>query len=291
MEVSTINLVLGQRAGVLELVFGLLLPRDMKNVVLVCRLWREVGEDPRFWAWVVIRVTRRNMITVPERLESRRMRAVRELRVTVEVSEEVLQAMARHQGLRVVKMATANLSLLEPGQLAMVVARSEEVDLFGTQLVGQQLKALLTAISSGDSRLKKLAISVYKLSSFDLRLLSNAVNRLEEVELWGLDLTLKPWEEFMTSICEGGSRLKKMDISNSNMSTVDASLLARAVNRLEEVDMSEDTEITKEQVEAILTQSLMKTSLRCLKMGNRWQDFGLDEHLVERARFAIGELV
>ena len=46
MKVSTINRVLGQRAGVLRLVFGLLPPRDLKNVVLVCQLWREVGEEP-----------------------------------------------------------------------------------------------------------------------------------------------------------------------------------------------------------------------------------------------------
>ena len=103
MEVATINTVLGQRAGVLELVFGLLPPRDMKNVVLVCRLWREVGEAPGLWAWVILRLTRVNMSTM-----SRTLRAVRELRVEQEhgrtlhrhvgVSEEVLQEVAGHQG-------------------------------------------------------------------------------------------------------------------------------------------------------------------------------------------------
>ena len=48
MEVAVINTMLGRRAGVLELVFGMLPPRDMKNVVLVCHLWREVGEAPGF---------------------------------------------------------------------------------------------------------------------------------------------------------------------------------------------------------------------------------------------------
>ena len=85
MEVSPIHTVLGRRNGVLrlvlQLVFGLLPYSDLKNVVLVCRLWREVGEAPGFWAWVVLRLTRENMSTMPERLESWRMRAVRELRV------------------------------------------------------------------------------------------------------------------------------------------------------------------------------------------------------------------
>ena len=72
MEVSTINTVLGQRAGVLRLVFGFLPPRDLKNVVLVCRLWREVGEEPGLGAWGVIRMTRENMSNMAERLDCRR---------------------------------------------------------------------------------------------------------------------------------------------------------------------------------------------------------------------------
>ena len=81
MEVAIINTVLGRRAGVLELVFRLLPLRDMKNVVLVCHLWRDVGEASGLWAWIVLRVTRENMSLMPERLGCRRMRAVRKIRV------------------------------------------------------------------------------------------------------------------------------------------------------------------------------------------------------------------
>ena len=82
-EGAPFNSMLGQPAGVLrlvlELVVELLHPRDMKNVVLVCRLWREVGEVPHFWAWVVLGVTMENMSTMSERLGSRRLQAVRKL--------------------------------------------------------------------------------------------------------------------------------------------------------------------------------------------------------------------
>ena len=46
-------------------VFGLLPPEDLKNVVLVCRLWREVGEEPELWSWVIFRVSRGNLSTMP----------------------------------------------------------------------------------------------------------------------------------------------------------------------------------------------------------------------------------
>ena len=101
----------------LHQVFCLLPPRDLKNVVLVCRLWREVGDWPGFWAWVWayalwpgqlagLRVTRENMSSMPERLGSRRMRAVRVLWVErgAEVTEEVVLAVARHPGMRAVKL-------------------------------------------------------------------------------------------------------------------------------------------------------------------------------------------
>merc|ERR1719319_1663817 len=47
----------------MERVFRLLPPRDLKAVVLVCRRWRKVGEAPALWAWVCLRVG----FTRPER--------------------------------------------------------------------------------------------------------------------------------------------------------------------------------------------------------------------------------
>ena len=64
--------------------------------------------------------------------------------------------------------------------------------------------------------------------------------------------------------------------------------------------MSGETELTREPVEAILTQSLVKTSLRSLEIGcvegqdgyfMDLEDLGLDEEFVARARFAIGKLL
>ena len=62
---ARINRVLGSRAGVLELVFRLLAPRDLMVVLLVCRLWREVGETPGLWAGLVLRVTEENLAIMP----------------------------------------------------------------------------------------------------------------------------------------------------------------------------------------------------------------------------------
>ena len=55
MEAVSLNGVL-LPAEILEKVFCLLPPRDIKSVVLVCRFWREIGEVPRLWTWACFKV-------------------------------------------------------------------------------------------------------------------------------------------------------------------------------------------------------------------------------------------
>ena len=61
---------------VLYLVFCQLPPRHLKAALLVCRAWRQLGEAPRLWKRVNLRVTRENIRLMPEVLGARRMRAV-----------------------------------------------------------------------------------------------------------------------------------------------------------------------------------------------------------------------
>ena len=293
MEVSTINTVLGQRAGVLELVFRLLPLRDLKNVVLVCHLWREVGEAPGFWAWGVIRMKRSGCRpNIEERLNCRRLRAVREIRVIggVKVTDEAIQAMASHSGLKVVGMGNVNLSLVDPSLLARAVVRLEQVNMYGAKLTEQQVEEIFTAISEKNGGMKKLVLGSNNLSAVGPGLVVSAVKQVEELNVEKTQLTRKQAEAILIAISEGICELKKLDISNNDFSTVSPWLLASALNRLEEVVISDDTQLTKEQVEAILTKSCLKTSLKKLQIAKVWADI-LDGELVARAGFVIRELV
>ena len=89
-RVDNINTLLGTRAGVLELVFRLLPLRDLKNVLLVCRLWRQDGEQV-LWAGGVLKVTAGNISSVVEALvDRRRLQAVR--KISVVMPEEGLRS-------------------------------------------------------------------------------------------------------------------------------------------------------------------------------------------------------
>ena len=269
MGVSPIDTVLGRRGGVLrlvlELVCGMLTTQDRNNFVMVCQLWREVGEEPRFCYMGTLSLTRENLNTIPERLDCRRMRFVRELRVEVgvKVSEKVLQAVARHQGLKKLVMNEINVSTVEKGLLAIVVSNLEEVEISKTQLTVQQLEAIITAICAGDCLVKKLDISRNNLSTVNHSLLASALKMIEEVNLSGTDLTVQQMEAIMTAIVDGGCLVKSLNVSSNNLSTVNPGLMALAVNSLESMSMIA-RDVTEQHVEAILTQSLDKTSLKCL---------------------------
>ena len=69
------------------MIFLLLPPRDVKNVVLVCRLWKEVWEAPSSLAWLL---TRENL---PEVLESRRIETIRRISLEEELPREKMEAL------------------------------------------------------------------------------------------------------------------------------------------------------------------------------------------------------
>ena len=105
-------------AEMLERVFRLLPPRDLKVVVAVCRRWREVGEAPSLWTWVYLAVVRRNLGRMVEVLGSRRMQAATRLVIRA-VSPTLLTAVLHHPTLTDIDIRFVILSSEEPELLAM----------------------------------------------------------------------------------------------------------------------------------------------------------------------------
>ena len=259
----------------LHQIFHWLPPEDLKNVLLVCRLWRELGEAPGLWGGMVLKVTRKNLPFMPQVLKSRRMKTVKKM-VVETVSEELLEAVIRHKGLRELGAADTDLSRIEPSLLSRAVTGLEEVDISSWKilLTGQQLEAVMNAICERNSRLtlwlsksswfhifgckediqcrlKKLDISGNNLSTLEPGLLAEAAIFLQELALVDTGMTTEQLDALFTVLSTGKSQMKKLCIHHNNMSTVPPGLLARAVNTLEEVGIS-NTEVTVKQLEAIL---------------------------------------
>ena len=129
------------------------------------------------------------------------------------------------------------------------------------------------------------------LSRVSPQLLARAASRLVSLDLSYIGLTSQQARAIFTSLGYQPSKLRRLVISDNDLSTVDPRLLAKAVNQLDFVNL-DSTLLTGPQVEAILAQSLQKTSLKTLQMSNKFslRYYQLDEELVTKARQVIANI-
>ena len=250
---DNINTLLGSRAGVLELVFRMLPLRDLKNVLLVCQLWRETAA-PLLWARRDLWVTWENITAVVEALgDGRRLGAVSKIS-TRKVSDNLLEAMARQPELRSVDMINCGLctnqSWVKPELLARTVIGLQEVKMIHSRISKQQAEAILRAVCAGAPRLKIVTMQSCDLSSLDAELLARGMTNLRKVNICRTELTKQQMEEILTAISTGQSQLQYLDISQNNLSSVEPNILAKAMSSLKEANIRH-TQLTNHQTNAV----------------------------------------
>ena len=102
----------------------------------------------------------------------------------------LLTALNHHRRLKKLDLPGVNLSGVEGGLLAGVVAQAEELDLTEANLTTPQLVLLLTALHH-HRRLKKFSLYSVDLSGVEGGLLAGVVAQVEEVELGGTNLSIQ----------------------------------------------------------------------------------------------------
>ena len=265
MGLANMNTVLGQRAGVLNLVlqkvFGQLSPQDMKSVVLVCWEWKEVGEEPQFWTWLSPAVLQENLATRLKLLGSRRLQGELEVWGKCRFDNNILthqQAMAVFTAisgatkLRKLNMKDCSFSIsLDLDHLATTLNKLEELTL--SEIKGLQINAIMTTLASGRSQLKSLNISKTDLSLVTPGVLAQALNNLEEFSMGWTKMTKEQIVALLIGKQEEESKLKKLSVTMfENLVTVDPDLVARAVTKLESARLFH-TKMTKQQLKQIFT--------------------------------------
>ena len=138
-----------------------------------------------------------------------------------------------------------------------------------------------------NSPLKILKLAKNEVNSVDDKLLAQAVNQLEEVDLYDTKLTTQQAEEILVAIITS-SKLKVLNMQNNKLSSVDPDIMAKAVNKLDSVEMY-NTDLTQQQITKILSRSLVKTSLDHIAMGNG-QGQGFNMELFKQAMKFIRQL-
>ena len=230
------------------------------NCVQVCRWWKEIGEAPVLWSWLRLpTVNQKNIDVIQELLEqSKRLQGIETL-VARAVSEELLLAVAQHKSLRRLDFAHADLSSVESIVLARAICKMEEVDLGRSQFSPEQANIIFQHLSKNNNL---HCLNLFNTNLFAVRpqQLAEAVTQVHEVTLWSCRLTPKHSEAIfraMTSSC----KLRKLDLSYNNLSTVNPNVLAAAINLLKNADLG-CTCLTGEQASTILSYQIISPSLQ-----------------------------
>jgi hypothetical protein len=200
-----------------------------------------------------------------EALASRRLQAVRRLEATV-VSVELLEAVARHPGIRELVLEDANLALIDAGLLARLAGHLEEVFLPHSSITQQQVDAIFSVID-GDSALRRLHMSSNNLSLVEPALLARAVCSLEEAHLNDTYLTFLQLMAISIQIDQKESRLKKLNLGfNISTAALEPTRLAEMVSKLEEIDIQQNA-LSPQHVKEIIDLINGDSRLRSLNIG------------------------
>ena len=116
---------------ILMKIFHMLDPQDMKMVVLVCQMWREMGEDPNLWTWCKISLPSRDALKM---MNTVRFQLVQDVKLLYPRdwkaghAEELFQCLERLSNLRRVSgIEYVDISLVQPSLLVRVVSMLEVV--------------------------------------------------------------------------------------------------------------------------------------------------------------------
>ena len=256
-------------AELLEKVFWLLPPRDLKSATMVCRWWREVGEVPQLWTWACLKVDCHlySAQILQEMFASRRLQSVRRMKVTsdygvrrsneVAVLEALLPVVAKRPGLlesldlsRPRDGHTINLNEVDAKLLAQAVTHLIEINFSNLScLTAQQMNAIFAALLDDSSLLKRLKMYYVDLFIVDDQIMARVINKLEEVDLTGAAVSSKQAIAVFTLMIKN-SNLKKLNLDITKVADrfiskkwrhqingVNPELLAEALTHLEEVKL------------------------------------------------------
>jgi len=282
---ETISLTKRLPAEVLERIFRHLPPPSLKNVLQVCRRWREIGEAPSLWTWVSLpSVTETNLSSAVDMLRCKRLSVATCLEARF-VSRELLEAIGDHPGLRGLDVgySTCGLASCPASLLVHALTRGlESADLRKTGMSIEQIEALFRALPN--TKLKSLNLSwITSVAQLWPELLSSNVALLEKIDLGFIQLSRAQTAALFKTLKQGSSPLKRLNLSQSDLAHLDPTLLAEVVVKLEEVGL-ENSKLEPAQVVA-LCQALKQDNctLKSLELGGNNLSIDIEPSLLASA--------
>jgi len=168
--------------------------------------------------------------------------------ITDDQKQALFEAMSQNCKIKKLDLSGNNLSSVEPGLFSRAVTSLVNVNLSYTKITNYQKHMFFTAMTQ-NCQLKTLGLSCNNLCSVEPRLFARALTGLVDVNLCNTHITDEQKQALFTAMSPN-CKLKTLDISENNMSSVESEMFANAVSRLVDVNLCL-TNITLDQVQAL----------------------------------------
>jgi len=280
--------------------FSLLSPKDLKMVVLVCKMWRDLGEDPQLWTWTKVRICSREDIKklYIKRLQHK-LSELEELSVSGWLTypwmsryncpgermypfvtknqyncldgelEELFKAFDKLPKLKYIDgLFNVNLSSVEPELLARVFTRLELVDLGNNSLTSKQVQALFEAMAQ-NTQLKGLHFSFDNLSAIKPEVMTSVVTKLEQVFMCFDNLNAEQLASILDHVTQEDTKLWKLWLLRNDSDDLDLEIVSKAREKLGKVLRINAG--PEGMYDILLPRSCLNVNGRCSKHGaNAW---------------------
>jgi len=276
-------------------IFPLLPVKDLKNVMLVCKQWMVIGEDPSLWTWALVSVKNREDI---RKLNIRRLQRVQKIKVRschhgvsdfvqcywktedlVDLFKVILEIpnVSRIDGLD-----CTSLSGVDTHLLTRVFNRLDKLRIGREQ--GQNVFLAISEVNN----LKKL--SVEEALDISPALFAAAISNVEDVLLFDFGISSEQVEALFEVIKEGGRPLRQLHLCSCDTQNIAPDVFGTAINKLEEVT-TWNMGFSNEQITAVLSKIVDgESQLKRLMIGqlSYGQAARLDPDLVRSVWEKIG---
>ena len=212
-------------------IFQMLGNEDLRKAMLVCRRWRDLGEDPSLWTWAKIIVKRDYDVQM---LGIKRLNHAKKIQIygtwDSQELEKVFQALEKLHNLSYLSIPNTNLSSLEPELLVTVVNKVEELVMFNCQITSKQTTAMCEGFCDS-TKLKTLWIGRNNLSAVNKDTLAIGINNLKAVYMSSTGLT-GPQVTCLLSQASKQTKLNTLWLSRGSAQQVDQQVVQQASHNI-----------------------------------------------------------
>eukprot|EP00092_Neocalanus_flemingeri_P035207 GFUD01038311.1.p1 GENE.GFUD01038311.1~~GFUD01038311.1.p1 ORF type:complete len:532 (-),score=131.81 GFUD01038311.1:66-1661(-) len=252
---------------------------DLKAVVQVCRLLREIGEDPNLWKTLkLLEVHPDDIKTV---LGLPRLSKIEHIKISDWMVDEHVETL-KLANLHILDISRCYLHDIGPEVdcvdtklLSEVINNIEIVNANRANFSEEQLLEIFKGMSDS-TRLKTLILNTTEeieeedifadLSHIDPDLFGKALNKLETVQISDACLASDQLEA-LVKYMNKESNIEELGIANNDVSEIDPEEFAKAMNKLEKLDLSGTNLGDQERPDTFFKHMVAFTNLKVLDLG------------------------